>query len=78
MLASFCGTPNFAAPELFDNVEEYAGGPVDMWAVGITLHRTLTGSLPYSAASLKDLGTTILTKPYRSAKPPPPRAWPHP
>ena len=37
MLASFCGTPNFAAPELFDTAQKYAGGPVDMWAVGCTL-----------------------------------------
>ncbi|CAH8597263.1 unnamed protein product [Dicrocoelium dendriticum] len=45
-LTTFCGSPAYAAPELFE-AKDYRGGPVDMWAMGIVLFFLLTGLLPY-------------------------------
>jgi serine/threonine protein kinase len=37
LLATHCGTPFFAAPELFV-VKKYAGPPIDVWALGVVIY----------------------------------------
>eukprot|EP00123_Amoebidium_parasiticum_P001587 comp12715_c0_seq1/m.7814 comp12715_c0_seq1/g.7814 ORF comp12715_c0_seq1/g.7814 comp12715_c0_seq1/m.7814 type:complete len:669 (-) comp12715_c0_seq1:568-2574(-) len=46
MLETHCGTPIFAAPELF-NPAPYYGPAVDVWAVGVALYATVFGRLPF-------------------------------
>jgi len=47
MLTIACGSPNYAAPELFRKGTKYAGPPVDIWAMGVVLFAMLCGRLPF-------------------------------
>ncbi|CAG9798671.1 unnamed protein product [Chironomus riparius] len=63
-LNTFCGSPPYAAPELFKD-EQYLASPVDIWSLGILLFFILTGSMPFSAPSIPQLRTTILKGEYQ-------------
>lgn len=58
-LNTFCGSPPYASPELF-NDDHYLGGPVDIWALGILLFFILIGNMPFSAPTVPQLRSTIL------------------
>ncbi len=45
-LKTSCGSPNYAAPELFLS-RKYAGPPVDVWAIGVILFGMATGEFPF-------------------------------
>jgi serine/threonine protein kinase len=45
-LKTSCGSPNYAAPELFTS-RCYHGPPVDVWAMGVMLFGMLTGEFPF-------------------------------
>ncbi|ORY97418.1 kinase-like domain-containing protein, partial [Syncephalastrum racemosum] len=47
LMATSCGSPCYAAPELVVNDGLYAGSAVDIWSCGVILYAMLCGYLPF-------------------------------
>lgn len=55
---TFCGTPDYIAPEILQEMEYGAG--VDWWAMGVLMYEMMAGQPPFEADNEDDLFESIL------------------
>lgn len=70
-LQTFCGSPPYAAPEVFSG-QQYYGPEIDIWSLGVILFVLVTGTLPFNSDNLQQLKQKVLmgkfTVPYFVSK----------
>ncbi|CAB9525018.1 activated protein kinase catalytic subunit alpha-1 [Seminavis robusta] len=50
-----CGKHNYMSPEVYENLNDFDGFAIDLWAAGVILYIMLTGFPPYDNAVRTDL-----------------------
>ncbi|XP_065559798.1 serine/threonine-protein kinase SIK3-like isoform X2 [Artemia franciscana] len=63
-LSTWCGSPPYAAPELFEG-KEYDGPKADIWSLGVVLYVLICGALPFDGITLHDLKKKVTAGKFR-------------
>lgn len=58
LTSTFCGTPDYIAPEILQEMEY--GSSVDWWALGVLMYEMMAGQPPFEADNEEDLFEAIL------------------
>lgn len=60
LMATSCGSPCYAAPELVVSDSKYVGRKVDVWSCGVILYAMLAGYLPFDDDPMNQNGDNIV------------------
>eukprot|EP00794_Sanderia_malayensis_P018348 gene18348-20191_t len=63
-LKSWCGSPPYAAPEIFEG-KEYFGPEVDIWSLGVVLYVLVCAALPFDGTTFPEVRDHVLSGRFR-------------